>query len=127
MLLRLLLGVKLRYATLAPLESPTISYTQNNNLFIYRLADNTTTQVTQDGVEGQVLYGVCDWVYEEEIYEQTKAQWWSPKGNFLAFLRFDETFVPTYTYSNYDIPNNKEYHYKYPKPGQNNSFVTVGT
>ena len=41
---------------------------------------------------------MLDWVYEEEIYGrgENRAYWWSPDSSRLAFLRIDDTPVPTY-------------------------------
>ena len=46
----------------------------------------------------KILNGMLDWVYEEEIYGrgEQRAYWWSPDSSRLAFLRLDDTPVPTY-------------------------------
>ena len=51
---------------------------------------------------------------------------WSPDGEHLAFLRFDETEVPEFTM---DMYNGKVYPdkmtFKYPKVGEKNAVVSV--
>ncbi|KAH8154005.1 uncharacterized protein LAJ45_01772 [Morchella importuna] len=65
-----------------------IAYVRGNNLFMW--VNGTVTQITDDGGV-DVFNGVPDWVYEEEVYGDTKAHWFSPDGEYLAFLRFNET------------------------------------
>jgi dipeptidyl-peptidase-4 len=52
--------------------------------------------VTTDGSAAKrVKNGSASWVYGEELNQST-AMWWSPKGDRLAFYRFDESGVPDY-------------------------------
>ena len=48
--------------------------------------------ITTDGKWNDVINGNCDWVYEEE-FEFSRAYEWSPKGNYIAYYRFDESEV----------------------------------
>ena len=74
-----------------------------------------------------------DWVYEEEIFSRDFALWWSPDSSKIAFLSFDETAVPEFTFPIYNptddpnavIPYTTEVTMKYPKPGYNNPLVSV--
>jgi hypothetical protein len=45
------------------------------------------TQITQDGLVGSILNGVQGWLYEEEVFEDTKAIWWAPDSSKVAFIR----------------------------------------
>lgn len=58
-------------------------------------------RVTTDGTTS-VFNGVPDWVYEEEVFSADSALWFSPTGQEIAFLRSDETDVPTFEYPVYD-------------------------
>jgi dipeptidyl-peptidase-4 len=116
----------IQYATFAP-KGDTIAYVRGNNLFIWR--NGTTTQITDDG--GPDLFnGVPDWVYEEEIFGDRYTLWFSPDGEYLAFLKIDETGVPTYTIPYYMAggtkapPYPKELDIRYPKVGETNPTVT---
>jgi dipeptidyl-peptidase 4 len=103
-----------------------VAFTSDNNLYINELKINKITQATNDGVQNKVINGLCDWVYEEE-FSFTRAYEWSPDGSKIAFLRFDESAVPEFTYQTYDpknmYPTNVTF--KYPKVGQKNSVVSV--
>ncbi|CCK73000.1 dipeptidyl aminopeptidase KNAG_0M01470 [Huiozyma naganishii CBS 8797] len=112
--------------------SPTsdrISYVQDNNIYIYSLEDlATVVQVTDDG-SSQVFNGRPDWVYEEEVFEDDKALWWSPQGDYLAFLKIDETDVLEYTIP-YFVQDLKDTYpemksIKYPKSGTPNPQVEL--
>lgn len=90
--------------------------------------NGTTTQITEDGGPG-IFSGVPDWVYEEEIFNEPFALWFSPDRKRIAFLRFDDTGVPTYTIPSY--MNNqpiapaylKALEFKYPKVSGANPTV----
>ncbi|QSS56507.1 extracellular dipeptidyl-peptidase Dpp4 [Histoplasma capsulatum var. duboisii H88] len=115
----------LQYAAWSPVGN-TIAYVRGNNLFIWK--DGTTMQITSDGGV-DTFNGVPDWVYEEEIFGDRYALWFSPDGQYLAFLRFDETGVPTYTVpyymGNQEVPPSypKELDIRYPKVSQTNPRV----
>ncbi len=111
-----------------PIFSPDnkkIAYAKNNNLFIKDFSKNKITQVTKDGKKNNIINGITDWVYEEE-FAFVRAFEWSNNSNYLAFLRFDEGNVPTFSM---DIigeglyPNQQVF--KYPKAGKKNANVTL--
>jgi dipeptidyl-peptidase-4 len=79
----------IQFAGWAPVGN-TIAYVRGNNLFVWK--NGTTTQITKDGGP-DVFNAVPDWVYEEEIFGDYKTLWFSPDGQQIAFLRFDETGV----------------------------------
>lgn len=114
---------KVLHPTFSP-DGSKIAYVKENNLYIYDIAAGKATAVTTDGKWNFVINGNCDWVYEEE-FEFTRAYEWSPKGNFLAYYRFDESQVKEYNMTMYDNAHNKDYRYKYPKAGDGNSSVDI--
>ena len=100
-------------------------YCKENNIYIYDIAAATSKAVTTDGVWNKIINGTSDWVYEEE-YGFTKAYALSPDGAKIAYLRFDESEVPTFEMMRYDNKlYNKAYSFKYPKAGDKNSVVTL--
>jgi dipeptidyl-peptidase 4 len=101
-----------------------IAYVKDNNLYIYDVASGAAKAVTTDGKWNYVINGNCDWVYEEE-FSFTQAYQWSPKGNYLAYYRFDESEVKQYEFTEFDNSYNKQYTYKYPKAGDANSKVEI--
>ncbi|MEI9912973.1 MAG: DPP IV N-terminal domain-containing protein [Bacteroidota bacterium] len=54
-----------------------------------------------------------------------RAYQWSPKGNYIAYYRFDETNVKEYQFTQFDNSYNKQYIYKYPQAGEENSKVDI--
>ncbi|MEI6754926.1 MAG: S9 family peptidase [Paludibacter sp.] len=119
-----------------PLFSPDsryIAFARENNLFMRKLEFNTEMPITTDGQFGSIINGTPDWVYEEE-FSETRYFEWSPDSKLLAFVKFDESKVPQFSFTKYlSKPENKDelnvypdaYSYKYPKAGQNNSLVSV--
>ena len=100
-------------------------YAQNNNLYLYDIASATATPITTNGEWNKIINGTSDWVYEEE-YGFTKAYAVSADGAKIAYLRFDESEVPTFEMMRYDNElYNKAYSFKYPKAGDKNSVVTL--
>lgn len=122
-----------------PLFSPDgnmVAFVRDNNLFLVKLLfDNSESQVTTDGKYNEVLNGIPDWVNEEE-FGYSRAFDFSADSKMLAYIRFDETKVPEYSfpwfkgmmpemhdYATY--PGN--YSYKYPMAGERNAMVSVHT
>ena len=102
-----------------------LAFTKSNNLYYYDIANQKLVQVTFDGLKNKIINGQSDWVYEEE-FSFTKAYWWNSDASKIAYLKFDESGVKTYTlqYWNSGIyPNN--YEYKYPKVGESSSKVSL--
>ncbi len=113
-----------------------IAFIRNNNLFLVKLLfNNSESQVTKDGEFNKVLNGKPDWVYEEE-FGFSCAYDFSSDSQMLAWIRFDESQVKTFSFPWYQGSNPSmtqyalypgEYTYKYPKAGEKNSNVTVHT
>uniref|UniRef100_A0A060T419 ARAD1C38214p n=1 Tax=Blastobotrys adeninivorans TaxID=409370 RepID=A0A060T419_BLAAD len=108
-----------------------IAFVKDNNLYLRYVGgseDGTVKQITHDGGE-QVFYGRPDWVYEEEVFSGDKALWWSESGEYLAFLRTNETEVkefpiPYFVQGRFDAyPEVRQI--KYPKPGSPNPVVDI--
>ncbi|MEO6612913.1 MAG: S9 family peptidase [Chitinophagaceae bacterium] len=114
---------KIMHASFSP-DGSKIAYVKDNNLYLYDVASKNTKAVTTDGKWNSIINGNCDWVYEEE-FSFTQAYQWSPKGNYLAYYRFDEGQVKEYQFTQFDNTYNKQYSYKYPKAGEGNSTVDI--
>ena len=108
-------------------NSKHLAYTRNNNLFIYSISTKKETQLTFDGEWNNIINGRTDWVYEEE-FEFTKAYCWSSDSKHLTFLKFNEAAVKEYNMQLWgDSLYPKNYSFKYPKAGEDNSKITVQT
>ena len=81
--------------------------------------------ITTDGAWNRIINGTTDWVYEEEC-AFTKAYAFSPDGQKIAYLRFDESRVPVFEMMRYDGKlYNEAYSFKYPKAGEKNSTLQL--
>jgi len=114
---------KIMHPTLSP-NGNKIAFVKNNNLYIYDIATQSARAVTTDGKWNYIINGNCDWVYEEE-FSFTRAFEWSPNGTYIAYYRFDESNVKEYQFTQFDNSYNKQYTYKYPKAGEENSKVEI--
>ena len=102
-----------------------IAYAKDNNLFVYDIQSNTTTQITNDGKQNAVINGITDWVYEEE-FAFVKAFDWNAAGDKIAYIRFDESEVPEFSMDLYNqglYPTQQVF--KYPKAGEKNAVVSL--
>ncbi|QNM85650.1 S9 family peptidase [Polaribacter pectinis] len=119
-----LIGKGIQEPVFSP-DNKKVAYAKDNNLFIKDFSKNKITQVTKDGKKNSIINGITDWVYEEE-FAFVRAFEWSNNSKYLAFLRFDETNVPTFSM---DIVGNdlypKQQVFKYPKAGEKNADVTL--
>lgn len=102
-----------------------VAFIADNNIFYQNLSDGSIVQITNDGAKNKILNGLADWVYEEEFGHARQYEW-DKSGNEIVFVKSDESNVPEMTipsYKNYLYP--KEFKYKYPKAGENNSVVSL--
>ena len=113
-----------------------VAFVRDNNIFLVKLLyGNSESQVTEDGKRNEVLNGIPDWVYEEE-FSFNRALEFSADSQMLAYIRFDEREVPSYSFPLFagEAPRLSPfekypgaYTYKYPKTGEVNSKVSVHT
>jgi len=114
---------KQRLADLSP-DNSKVAFVRENNIFIKDLNSGEEKQITFDGKDRYIINGTTDWVYEEEL-SITKGFQWSPEGDKIAFMRFDESDVKEWTLTYYGELYPEKHSYKYPKAGEDNSVVTV--
>lgn len=113
-----------RDMTFSP-DGNNIAYSKGNNLYLYNIIIKSTTAITTDGCWNEIINGTSDWVYEEE-YGFTRAYAFSNDGKKIAYLRFDESQVPTFEMMRFDNTlYNHAYSFKYPKAGDKNSVVEL--
>jgi dipeptidyl aminopeptidase len=117
-------------------QSDAVVFTRNNNMFLRKLNSKQVIPITEDGGP-QLFYGVPDWVYEEEVFQRNSATWWSEDAKYVAFLRTDESSVPTFPVQYFlsrpsgakPKPGEENYpevrNIKYPKAGAPNPIVSL--
>ena len=120
----------------SPIFSPDgrmVAFVVDNNIYIKKTDYDSEVQVTTDGKRNEIINGIPDWTYEEEFGTDCSMTW-APDNSTLCFIRYDESKVPTFTFSLYGgwcepkadyalYPG--EFSYKYPVAGQPNSQVSV--
>jgi dipeptidyl-peptidase-4 len=114
---------KQQLATFSP-SGDKIAFMRQNNIYMVDITTNKETQLTFDGKHNEIINGAPDWVYEEE-FGFNKGFEWSPDGQKLAYMRFDESNVKMYTLPIYDQLYPTLDTYKYPKAGEKNSTVSI--
>lgn len=121
-------GGPVQFTAFSP-QGDKLAFVAGNNLFYKDLNLGKTVQITSDGQPNAVINGLPDWVYEEEFSpvdgDGMVAAKWSPDGQKIGFLRFDESQVPQMPLTWYDAgmyPRHTAF--KYPKVGEANSVVT---
>ena len=126
---------RIQLASWSPI-SDSIVFTRGNNMFLRILSSTAVRQITDDGGE-QLFYGVPDWVYEEEVFQKNSVTWWSRDGQYIAYLRTNESAVPEYPVQYFvsrpsgvkPVPGEEAYpevrQIKYPKAGAPNPTVDL--
>lgn len=96
------------------------AFTKDNNLYVN--VKGKETQITSDG-SYQIVYGKS--VHRDE-FGIHKGTYWSPKGNYLAFYRMDQSDVDDYPIIDWTKYPAQNINIKYPMAGKNSHYVTLG-
>ncbi len=114
---------KVRDAQLSP-NGRYVAFAKDNNLYIHKLDFGTEVAVTKEE-NLDIISGVADWLYEEE-FGTTALFAWSPDSKQLAFVRLDETEVPTFAWQSFlDTQYPTADTLRYPKAGCPNAKASV--
>ncbi|KTG05367.1 hypothetical protein cypCar_00010574 [Cyprinus carpio] len=109
--------------------SPTghkLAFVWQNDVFVKETPTSAFMQVTTDGAHNQILNGIPDWVYEEEMFSTNFALWWSPNGRFVAYAKFNDSGVHNIEYTWYGEGQYPEtVLIPYPKAGTPNPTVEL--
>ena len=103
-----------------------VSYVQDNDLYVADIASGEVQRLTSDGGE-TVFNGALDWVYNEELATRAAqpAYAWSPDGNWLIYLRLDESAVNNDPVTDYrPVPATVSYT-RYPTVGTANPTASL--
>ncbi|KAI9203272.1 dipeptidyl peptidase IV N-terminal region-domain-containing protein [Polychytrium aggregatum] len=119
-------GGKVALALWSP-SGHSIAWVRDNDLYV--TVDSTVeVRLTHDGSKN-IINGISDWVYEEEVLSSHSALWFSPDSTHVAYLKFNETSVPEYHLELFETKGAgsypKEVSVKYPKAGAHNPIVTL--
>ncbi|MFC1729691.1 DPP IV N-terminal domain-containing protein [candidate division KSB1 bacterium] len=98
-----------------------VAYTIENNLYIS--VDGKEIQITSDLDKG--IVNGSDYIHRQE-FGIHKGIFWSPKGNYVAFYRKDETMVTDYPLVDVSQRIATLDNIKYPMAGMKSEEVTMG-
>ncbi|MFH1747425.1 MAG: S9 family peptidase [Planctomycetota bacterium] len=116
-----------RQAVTLSAHGDAVAFVRDGNLFTIDTNTGESRQLTNDGNQN-VLNGLLDWVYQEEIYGRGRwrAHWWRDDARYLAFLRLDQSGVPNYSLVDYTPHISDVELTRYPKAGAPNATVQLG-
>ncbi len=100
-----------------------IAYVHENDLYAVTLATRATQRLTFDGSATRIN-GDPDWLYSEELLLD-HAFAWSPNGDAIAFLSFDESPVAPFPIQNFKPTVNTVEYQRYPLAGAKNPRVSL--
>lgn len=113
-----------RDAYLSPNGKYVVYAKADNNLYIYKIDFKTEVALTT-GDNTEIFNGISDWLYEEE-FGVTRLFAFSPDSKLVAFVRLDETEVPTFEWQVFLGANYpKTESLRYPKAGAANAKASV--
>ena len=121
--------VPVRDAVMSPNGKYVVYAKADNNLYIYKVDFKTEVALTT-GDNLEIFNGISDWLYEEE-FGTTCLFAFSPDSKQVAFVRLDETDVPTFTWQTFLNAEEEGLSYpqahslRYPKAGENNAKASV--
>jgi len=76
----------IRYVSWGPQGNALVYVDFDNDIYYRKSVLSQDEQITSNG-EAFVNYnGIPDWVFEEEVFEDNKALWWSPDGTKLFWF-----------------------------------------
>lgn len=96
-----------------------LAYTIDNNLWIANDKGKTAVTHESEGI-------VCGQGVHRNEFGIKKGTFWSPKGNYLAFYRMDESMVDQYPLVDIDQRIAQLNNTRYPMAGMTSHKVTVG-
>lgn len=102
-------------------SSGAYSYCKDYNLYVVK--DGKEMQVTTDGSDDIVYNGKN--IHQNEFGIDGK-NFWSPKGNYLAYYRMDQSMVTDYPIIDWTTRPAKNVNIKYPMAGNPSHHVTLG-
>lgn len=93
-----------RDAVMSPNGKYIVYAKADNNLYIYKVDFKTEVAITTNE-NTEIFNGISDWLYEEE-FGTTGLFAFSPDNKQVAFVRLDETEVPTFSWQTF-LPASK--------------------
>lgn len=108
-----------------------IVFIQDSNIYFKPSVAQPIVQITNDGNFNNLFNGICDWVYEEEVFSTKTAVWIAPDNSKMAYVQFNDSSVNHISIPIYGSPGTREFQYPggigfpYPKTGSPNPTVKL--
>src|SRR5579872_692206 len=100
-----------------------IAYVHENDLYVVDPSTRRVTRLTRNGSDTRIN-GDPDWLYSEEM-DVEHAFAWSPHGNLIAYLSFDESPIRPFPIENYVPRISVMEEQRYPLAGDKNARVSL--
>jgi len=103
-----------------------VTFTQDHDLYLADLSSSQVRRLTKDG--GDAIFNGClDWVYTEELATRNAqpAYAWSPDGQWIVYLRLDDSAVSEHPVTNYRPTPPTVSWTRYPTAGTPNPKATL--
>ncbi|GJQ82661.1 hypothetical protein Trydic_g19678 [Trypoxylus dichotomus] len=119
----------LQYVTWST-NGTSIAFVHDNDIYYKpKIHKDLVCRITASG-RSDVFNGIPDWLYETEILKTDHTLWFSPDGQYLMYVTFNDTKVGEYRYPWYDSRNPRVRYpeirsIKYPKVETSNPEVSV--
>ncbi len=114
---------KQSYVSFSP-DSKKIAYIREGNLYIKDLETEAVQAVTYDGSLKGNIYGMADELYENS-FGVKQAYQWSPDGESIALLRFNENSVKNFPITSFERVYIEVEKQRYPVAGEMVPEVTA--
>lgn len=101
-----------------------LAFVRDGDLFVLDLPDRAPLRLTHDAEDG-LTNGLAEYMAQEEL-DRDRGFWWSPDGEWLAFIRADSRHIPRYpiVHQGLDAPDVEEH--RYPFAGEPNALLQLG-
>ncbi len=112
------------YPAFSP-DGSKLAFVRKGDIYWLDLESGVVHRATHRGANYSLQNGVADWVYEEEL-DVERSYWWSPAGDSIAFLQFDDSPVGIVPITGDAMPYPELEKQWYPKAGSANPKVRLG-
>ncbi|XP_060807128.1 inactive dipeptidyl peptidase 10 [Amyelois transitella] len=122
----------LQYAEWAPTPGGGLVFIHDNDIYYKpKVLKTLVCRITKNGVPGVIFNGMPDFLYETQVLRLDRAMWFSPDGQTLMFISYNDSQVQQHKYPWYGLDQQEPPAYpsirtlRYPKVNTNNPVVTV--
>ncbi|XP_045455838.1 inactive dipeptidyl peptidase 10 [Melitaea cinxia] len=121
----------LQYAEWTPTGSGLVYVYDNDIYYKPKVLKALVCRITSNGIPGVIFNGVPDFLYETEVLRLDRALWFSPDGQTLMYVTYNDSEVQQHKYPWYGLDQQEPPAYptirtlRYPKMNTNNPVATI--